>query len=80
MVVPTGVRRERTVELEQVRAPRALSLFWVMVVVANEGTVSPPARMRFLRALQSRAGSWAFSRAATPVTCGVAIDVPLSEE
>ena len=79
MGVPTGVRRERTVELEQASAPRALRRFCVMVLTI-EGIVSPPARMRFLMALQSRAGSWAFSSAATPVTCGVAIEVPLSEE
>ncbi|OGK86721.1 MAG: hypothetical protein A2X52_08825 [Candidatus Rokubacteria bacterium GWC2_70_16] len=78
MVVATGSRRERTVELEQVRAPRALSRFWVMVVVASAAMASPPARIRFLMARQSRSGSWALSSAATPVTCGVAMEVPLN--
>ena len=29
-------------------------------------------------AFQSRAGAWAFSSAATPVTCGAAMDVPVN--
>ena len=79
MALPTGVRRESTVESEQVKAPRALSLFWVMVFT-SEGRVSPPARIRFLMARQSRVGSWAARSAATPVTWGVAIEVPLNME
>ena len=77
IVVATGMRRESTVELEHVSAPRALSRFRVMVFV-NEGMVSPPLKIRFLMALQSRPGSWALSSAATPVTWGVAIEVPLN--
>src|SRR5207237_6064884 len=73
---PTGRTRESTVALEQLKAPRALSRFCV-TVLASAGIVSPPARIRFLIARQSRDGSCAFRRAATPVTCGVAIDVPL---
>ena len=72
----TGSTRERTIALEQLRAPRALSRFPVMVFASDE-IVSPPARIKFLMARQSRSGSWAFRRAATPVTWGVAIDVPL---
>src|SRR5580693_304449 len=41
---------------------------------------SPPAKRRFLIDRQSRVGSWALRRAATPVTCGVAMEVPLSRE
>src|SRR5205823_8834128 len=40
------------------------------------GTWSPPARIRFFIARQSRAGFADFKRAAAPATCGAAIDVP----
>jgi hypothetical protein len=50
-----------------------------VTVSARDGIVSPPARIRFLIARQSRDGSCALSSAATPVTCGVAIDVPFIE-
>ena len=79
IVAPTGRRRERTVELAQASAPRALSRRCVMVLV-SEKFGSPPARIRFLIARQSRDGSCAFSSAATPVTWGVAIEVPLNTE
>src|SRR5207248_9709976 len=78
MLAPTGRSRENTGALEQPRAPRALSRFCV-TVLASAGIVSPPARIRFFIARQSRDGSCAFRRAATPVTCGVAIDVPLKK-
>src|SRR5512134_428273 len=73
----TGVNREKTVEFEHVNAPRALRRF-CEIVFDIEATLSPPARMRFLIARQSRVGSAAFNNAATPDTCGVAIEVPLS--
>ena len=72
-----GVSRESTIEPAQVIAPKAFRRLRVMVVPVVAAIVSPPARMRFLMARQSRAGFCAFSNAATPVTCGVAMDVPL---
>jgi len=74
-----GASREKTGEFEQVRAPKALRRF-CEIVFAIEATLSPPARMRFLIARQSLLGSAALSSAAVPVTCGVAIEVPLSVE
>jgi hypothetical protein len=50
------------------------------MVLVSELVLSPPERIRFLRVLQSRSGSWALSSATTPVTCGVAIEVPLDDE
>ena len=79
IVLPMGLRREVTVEFEQVMAPLAFSRFCVMVFV-KDVTLSPPAKMRFLMLLQSQLEFWAFSRAATPVTWGVAIEVPLDIE
>ena len=75
--VPMGLSRERIVEPEQVSDPYALSRFCV-TVSANEDWLSPPARIRFLIARQSRVPSCALSSAATPVTWGVAIEVPLN--
>src|ERR1041384_5668631 len=72
-----GCRRDVTTEFEQVNALYAFSRLLV-TVLASDGIVSPEARIRFLIALQSRDGSAAFSRAAPPLTCGVAIDVPLN--
>ncbi len=46
IVLPIGLRRERTVEFEQVRAPWALSRFCVIVLV-NEVMLSPPAKRIF---------------------------------
>ena len=78
IVLAIGLIRESTVESEQLSAPLALSRFCEMVLV-SELVLSPPERIRFLRVLQSRPGSWALSSAATPVTCGVAIEVPLDD-
>ena len=50
-----------------------------VIVFAIELTVSPPAKIKFLIVRQSRLGSCALSSAARPLTCGVAMDVPLSE-
>ncbi len=63
----TGCNRVRTTEFEQVMEPRALSRFWVIVFDKLE-LLSPPAKMRFLIAFQSRLESCAFKSAATPVT------------
>src|SRR5262245_17700612 len=75
----TGLRREKTAEFEQVIEPSAFSRLPV-IVAPRFGLTSPPARIRFLIARQSRDGSCALSSAATPVTCGVAIDVPMNVE
>ena len=71
-----GSRRDVTIEFEHVSAPCAFRRLPV-IVFASAGIVSPPARIRFLMARQSREGSCALSSAATPLTCGAAIDVPL---
>src|SRR5215510_12415946 len=75
---PAGRSRDDTGEPVHVRAPSASSRRPV-IVLARDGRGSPPARIRFFTARQSRAGDWAFRSAATPVTCGVAIDVPLND-
>ena len=48
-------------------------MVWVSAALS-----SPPARIRFLMARQSRVGSSALSSAASPVTWGAAIEVPLN--
>jgi hypothetical protein len=62
--------------LAQLVARAALSLFPVMVEPVMAATVSPLLRMRFLMAPALRAGFWALRRAASPDTCGAAIEVP----
>src|SRR5881394_2988852 len=74
-----GFSRGNTVAVEQLSDPNAFSRLPV-IVSDMLLTVSPPARIRFRIARQSRVGSWALSNAATPATCGVAIDVPLNDE
>ena len=76
--LPTGNVRARTFALEQVIAPKAFSRREV-TVDRRLRFGSPPARSRFLIALQSRVGSWALSNAATPATIGAAIEVPESK-
>jgi hypothetical protein len=53
-------------------------LFVMSLSLSGYKSPSAPARIRFLIAFQSRAGGWALSSAATPVTCGAAIDVPVN--
>ena len=72
----TGLRRENTVAFEQLSEPNAFRRLPVTVRPVMSVFASPPARIRFRIARQSRAGFWALSRAATPVTWGVAMDVP----
>ncbi len=71
-----GRIRACTTELLQLRAFAALRRPPVTVgmLYCDGGTV--PASVRFFRARQSRVGSCALSKATTPVTNGVAIDVP----
>ncbi|MBK8459494.1 MAG: hypothetical protein IPL43_04270 [Micropruina sp.] len=64
--------------VEQANAPWALRRRPVTVEVSSPATGSPPARIRFFTARQSRPGERAFSNAATPVTCGAAMEVPLA--
>src|SRR5689334_3868927 len=78
MELAIGSSRAWMILFEQVMAPLTLMRLPV-TVFAIELTVSPPARMRFLIVRQSRLGSCALSRAAAPLTCGVAMDVPLSD-
>src|SRR5689334_11070756 len=84
-VVPLlGWTRVLTTWLLQVRAPvppaasNRRSRLPEMVLVANAAFGEPDEISRFLIARQSRDGSWALSSAAAPVTCGVAIEVPLN--
>ena len=74
----SGRSRDVTVLFAHASEPRAFNRFRVMRS-SSSGNRSPsvPARIRFLMALQSRVGSCALSSAATPVTCGVAIEVPV---
>ena len=76
IVAVAGRRRDVTVTPVHPSAPRALSRLPV-IVPASAPRSSPPARSKFRIARQSRVGSCALSRAATPVTWGVAIEVPL---
>ena len=64
-------------EFEQVIEPNAFSRF-PLIVCDSAGIVSPPEMSRFLMARQSRDGSCAAKSAATPVTCGVAMEVPFN--
>ena len=73
-----GLSGAKTVAPVQVSAPNALSRLPLTVTDDRFGFASPPARIRFLIARQSRPGSCALSSAATPATCGAAIDVPLN--
>ncbi len=75
-----GCKTASTVELAQVKEPCALRRFPMVVIPPIARMSSPPAKIRFRMALQSRVGSWAFRRAATPVTWGVAMEVPLNVE
>ncbi len=72
-----GLSLDVTVLSVHAREPRAFRRFRVMRSLSSGKRLpSVPARIRFLIARQSRRWSWALSSAATPVTCGVAIDVP----
>ncbi len=73
-----GFRREKTVAPLQLTEPSAFSRLPVTVTPFIAPVLSPPARIRLRMARQSRDGSCALSSAATPATCGAAIDVPLS--
>src|SRR5262245_37447207 len=77
IVLLAGSSRDNTTAFVHSSEPRAFSRRPVIVTGA---TLSPPDRIRFLIARQSRDGTWALSSAATPVTCGVAIDVPENTE
>src|SRR4029077_17352507 len=73
----TGCRRFSTVFPEHVIDPFTFKRFPV-TVSARDPREAPPARIRLLRAPQSRLGLWAANNAAAPDTCGAAIEVPES--
>ena len=61
---------ENSGRLAQLTALKASSLRPEIVLPVIDALGSPPDRMRFLIARQSRVQSWALSRAARPATCG----------
>ena len=61
------------------RAPKAFSLPPVVVFPASELFGSTERRSSVFRPYRDASGNLARSRAATPETCGVAIDVPLND-
>src|SRR3989304_7613703 len=70
----TGCSRDRTTELAQVMAPKAFSRLPVTVAFWL-GLGSPPAGIRFLISIQSRAGVSALSRGGGPGARGVGAQV-----
>ena len=75
----TGAKEVLTIRVLGGTKRRYASIGDKIVVSVKDATLSPLARIRFLIPLQSKPGSFASNSAATPVTCGVAIEVPLKE-
>jgi len=75
-VSATGRRRACTALFEQLSDLAAFKRFPLMVL-SRAATVSPPPQQKILDRAPIAMGSCAFSMAATPVTCGAAIEVPL---
>ena len=77
VTVSSGCSTPNTRTFEHRSDPFALTRRPEMDFPAIEVLVSPPAMIRFLMANQSSVGFAASRRAAMPVTCGDAMDVPL---
>jgi hypothetical protein len=61
------------------RDPAAFNRRPVTVLLARLETRSPPASTALRISTNDASGNWAAASATTPLTCGVAIDVPLKK-
>src|SRR2546427_10175417 len=78
--VPSGRRTPKNPLREHVAEPKALMRRPVTVRPASDDFLSAPVTMRFRSCDQVRVVSCARRSAASPATCGVAIDVPEKKE